>query len=259
MQDNQDDLELLKDNPVKLLMKYQQIFTMITRRYARCGYFQVSDCDDILQHVNEQLLRKVNKIQCQYDGRVLVRTYLSVICRNAIREHLRMVRKRNLINGRGNAVYEPQCVDWQNSVLFILDEFQRFEKIMHMLGSKKHKILLIMKLIYRIKVDLNDFKLYHAATLPFVTPAHLDLFNKSTTLKDKDIYRLLLPIMQQAGALINHPDTIRRWFNHKTDEIIIIMNGNPVRSYYTSDTLQILIEKYYAMVEAGTYTPVMKL
>jgi DNA-directed RNA polymerase specialized sigma24 family protein len=257
MQENQKDELLLKSDPRELLLKYQSVFELIIRRYSRFGYYPYHDCSEVLQHLNVRLYSKINTIITRFDGRVLVRTYLSAICRNFIREYVRSIRKRNMLQG-SYLVMEPSCyLPYQNAEIMIREECERFDKVMFLMGEKREKLWLLMRLIYRIKVSERELLVFNPAAFNRISQVDFYILNNSTRLKDKDIYAGILPVFQTPGNEPTHPDTLRKWFNQRIKEVILLMNGSPARSAYTEDTLQILVEKYCAMQESGSYNPLL--
>jgi len=257
MQEDQKDVMLMKSDPKKLLLKYQSVFELIIRRYSRFGYYPYQDCNEVLQYINLRLFTRVNAIIDRFDGRVLVRTYLTAICRNSIREYVRNLRKRHILQGRYYAM-EPLCSHpYLNAELLIREECERFDKVMFLLGGRREKLWLLMKLVFRIRVTEHELQLINPVAFSLIS--HVDFYqlNHNMKLKDKDVYILIFPVFRNLGGSISHPDTLRKWFNQRIREVILLMNGAPARSAYTIDTLQILVEKYCAMVETGLYVPLV--
>ncbi len=254
MQDDELDLLLLKTKPYDLLIRHQTLFSLITRKYARAGYFPFQDCNEMLQVVNEKFCLHIGRIASQYNGQVLVRTYLSAICRNIIKEYLRSMRRRSLLL-RDHMVCEPDFQVPLYARLVILDEFNRLDKIMILMGHKKHKVMLMLKLLYRIKIGWSDLLSYREDARDYISEEVMDRLNCDPNLKDKDIYTLIFPLFATGEGKISHPDTLRKWFNYKTCELIRLLNGSPPRAAYCSDTLQILLEKYCLQVSEGNYIP----
>ncbi|MFO7723050.1 MAG: hypothetical protein R6V49_07500 [Bacteroidales bacterium] len=257
MQEDQKDVMLMKSDPKKLLLKYQSVFELIIRRYSRFGYYPYQDCNEVLQHINLRLFSRVNTIMSRFDGRVLVRTYLTAICRNSIREYIRNLRKRNMLQGRYYAMEPSCCLPYQNTELLIKEEFERFDKVMFLLGGRREKLWLLMKLVFRIRVSEQELQKINPDAFSRISQVDLYTLNHNMKLKDKDIYVIIFPVFRDLGGSISHPDTLRKWFNQRIREVILLMNGSPPRSAYTIDTLQILVEKYCAMCESGMYVPLV--
>lgn len=254
MQDDQAEVLLLATQPYELLIRYQPVFEMITRKFARNGYYPFGDCSEMLQLVNEKICMHIWRISGRFDGRVLVRTYLSAICRNIIREHIRSSRHRvDLLrqNVAGESCFQLPVY----AGIIFREEFKRLDKILFLMGPSRNKMLLTMKVVYRIPVSMGDFLAFDPEARDFVSESMIEILNRDAGLKDKDVYRLIMPLFSRGENQISHPDTIRKWFNYKTMDIIRLMNGSPPRASYAYDTLQILVEKYFASVSSGEYVP----
>ena len=252
MQDDQLDVLLLKNSPYDLLLKYQPLFEMISRKYALAGYFPLEDCMEMVQIVNERFCLHIGKITRQFSGQVLVKTYLSAICRNVIKEYIRSLRRRDELL-RCHMVCEPEYQVPVYARLIMIDEFSRFDKILMLMGLKRYKLLLMMKLLYRIRVDRTDLEAYRKDAMDYISDEIINQFNTNPRLKDKDVYAMIFPLFATGEGKVSHPDTLRKWFNYKSSEIIRLLNGNPPRAAYCFDTLQILVERYFTEISAGHY------
>ncbi|MFC2128311.1 hypothetical protein ACFLRR_00400 [Bacteroidota bacterium] len=85
MDENEEDIKLLYEAPGKFIIKYQALIGFIVNSYVINGFFNKSDADDHIQTINESLLKKINKIQDQYNYKTKIKTYFSVIVRNLIK------------------------------------------------------------------------------------------------------------------------------------------------------------------------------
>ncbi len=254
MQDDKEDVLLLRENPFELLLQYQPVFELIARRYACNGFYHFTQTDEVVQHVNEKVFTKIDQIREQFDGRVLVRTYLSAVCRKIVLEYIRKKGRREaFLAGYQVELEEPPAV---YSLEYVIEEeFRRFDKVMLMFGSKRNKLWLLMKLLYRIGVDISDFERVDAGAAAMVTPEWISRFNEDSELKDREIYQLVFPFFLRFEVRLTHYDSLRKWFYLKVAHVINLMNGSPPRAAYAEDTLQILVEKYCDMVSLGGYIP----
>jgi hypothetical protein len=254
MQADKEDIQLLFERPFDLILKYQQVFLLIARKYACSGYYHFSHSEEIVQHVNERIFTKIDRIRDQFDGRVLVRTYLSAICRKIIMEYLRSAGRREVLLNEYHMVedVQPCCYPLE---FVIIEEFRRLDRIMVLFGPKRDKLWLMMKLLYRIRISFEDFAAVNPRAATMVCEDLLHRLNHDAYLKDRDIYQLVFPFFQCFEARMQRPDSLRKWFNMKISDIIKLMNGTPARASYAEDTIQILVEKYCDMVESGVYAP----
>lgn len=252
MQDDDADRMLLRKQPQELLIKYQPIFSTIVRKYAQSGYYPFEECEEMLQHLNGLLLSRIDTIFSYYDGRVLVKTYLSVICHNALKEYIRCRHRRNILLQKHLAT-EPQVCYPEEINIIIREECKRLDKVMLLMGEQKNKLWLMMKLLYRIRVEWEDLLAVNPKARAIITEDEMNRFNSDAFLKDKDIYRIIFPLVNRSDGRTTHPDTLRKWFDARCREVVALMNGSPARAAYSSDTLQYLMEKYCALVDEGIH------
>jgi len=243
MERNKKDIKLLHENPQGLILKYQSLIEFIVETYIIHGFFNRYDRDDIIQSINESLLRKIPKLQEQYNNTTRVKTYFSVIIRNNCKEILRkakieIVDVKNIENMQ-YAVNEPE------HKLVFTQEFDRLEKIFMMFYRQRFKMELCFKLLYNIPVKFKDFKNY---SIDFDKSSYLKIvkdINPGTEIRKRKIYRILLPYFNKVENKDNSEDALRKWLRFKTNEIIRLLNGDPPVSSYDEESLQILLEKYY--------------
>ncbi len=136
MDENSDDIRLLKENPKGLIVKYQSLINYIVCNYINNGFFNRYDKDDIVQNINESLLKKITKIQIQYNYKTKVKTYISVIIRNNCREIIRKV-KLEIVHHKNieNLVF---VVNEPENKLIIKQEFDKLDKIFTMFYRQRY-------------------------------------------------------------------------------------------------------------------------
>ncbi len=67
MWDNQEDINLLHNDPGGLIMKYQKIISIIVqKKLINPGYFKMCEKDDLTQTISEKLLEKIPSIKKNY-------------------------------------------------------------------------------------------------------------------------------------------------------------------------------------------------
>ncbi|MFC2132780.1 hypothetical protein ACFLRG_03180 [Bacteroidota bacterium] len=243
MDENEEDIKLLYEAPEKFIIKYQSLIGFIVNSYVINGFFNRSDADDHIQSINESLLKKINKIQDQYNYKTKIKTYFSVIVRNNCKE---IIRKTTLkfvdiekVENLSYVVSEPI-----NNIV-LKQEFDKLNKILMMFNRQRHKLELCLKLIYNIPVKFKDFKNYNSL---FEKTSYLEIMkniNPGTELRKKMIYNILAPYFNRFENKNNSGDALRKWLGFKIKEVINILNGDPPVSSYNEESFQILLEKYY--------------
>jgi RNA polymerase sigma factor (sigma-70 family) len=238
------DIDLLYENPNKLIEKYQDTIVYIINKFVQTGYIRYAYKDDFKQDVIEQLLLKIPKIKQSYNNKYQLSTYLSAIIRNICLEKLRknQVLLQNL-EGDINSV----LVIHNSSIydLAIEDEITRLETIFLLFNKQKEKLKLCLKVFFRMPVSENDIYHYLEGAQLSDTKIYVDFLNNGEALTNRDIFTILTKIINAKENKNNSADATRKWLNAKIDEIIFIMNGTPKRANYDKETFQILIENYF--------------
>lgn len=243
MNNNQNDIKLLNTNPNQLVVKYQSIIQIVINGFINAGYFRLQDRDDIVQYVNEELLKKIDKIKAQYNGKVMLKTYMSAIIRNICLGRIRKGRnyKKEIPEEYLN---ENKTEDVLNKMI-IEQEIDKVGKILSLYSKQQNKIELILKLIFRIPLVPDDFYKYNNEILYADFKQIIDIINKGLNMTNTEIFKLITPVLNKYENKKNSIDSTRRWVGMKIEELICLMNGNPPTSGYTKETFQILIEKYF--------------
>ncbi len=242
MGQNDQEIWLLLNNPGKLISLYQDLIKLIVYKYRRLGYVAERESDDLVQDVNQKLLERIEKIQDQYNGESQLRTYFSVIIRNICREEFRKNPK----------VEEPHPPDYhrlEKSVLpeetfIIKQEYERFEKVLKLLLDDRPRYILMFRYLVNLKITSQlVLNLYPELKLENVEDIMNQLIDSGKKTK-KERYENLSKVLQVLEGHSKSPESLRKWYNSRCNDCVERMNGNPPRSGYNLESLQILIEKY---------------
>ena len=249
MSDEQEDLHLIRSDPAGLLEKYQEVIAIIAGRYAASGYYPFSECDEVVQHVNERLLNRINRIQENYNGSTRVTTYLSVIIRNIVTEHLRGMQRLVVEEHKPSM----ECIGEQPTTgienLAVEEEIKRFGIVLSLFGNQKRKLELCIKLYYRLPVSKDDFFSYAKRSKKMIDELFLNFLNSPEPYPDKNLFAHITPWFNAVEGKRNLPDALRKWVTARLNELINLMNGNPPFSAHTEETIGILAEKYFCQLE----------
>jgi len=241
---NKKEIELLYKDPRSLIIAYQPVIKIIIQRYMQTGFIKVHDKDDYLQHVNEELLKRVEKIQKNFNGKAQLRTYISVIIRNIC---LELIKKNQMSH---EDITESKNIEEGSeetlSGIIIEQEFYRFQKILMLFSKQKARLELCLKILYRIPVSQKDLEAYYPGLKEKDYQKALKNIDPQKTYTDKEVYELITPFLNECEKKDNTADAVRKWTKLKIDELIELMNGNPKRANYNKETIQILLEKYYS-------------
>ncbi len=246
MTSNDREIELLKSNPNALIVEYQDIITIIVNKFVSTGGIPLSDKNEFIQIVNERLLLSSEIISKQYKGISLLKTYFSTIIRNICLEEINK-RKRHIFSELETSNHISLSEDNNAEKEFYLnDEFDRLSKILVMFNTKMFKLILCLKVIYRLPIVVDDLKNYCSKLKVNEINKLIEAVDPVKIIPEFELFQILAPYINRCDENINQADTLRRWTKRKIDEIIETINGNPPRANYDKETIQILFEKYFS-------------
>jgi len=243
---DQLSLELLRNNPEQFIRLCQPIVDICIHQYQESGRFPYGDEKDISQTVNEHLINSLESIKKQYNGRVLLRTYMGVVIKNICYQVYKKeyANKAKIIPLRpDHAVYEPDPAD-----TFLLEkELERLYTVLQLFPTERHKIYLGMKLFFKIPLLPQDVLRWK----PNIEKQHYTLLMTTFgttygTMSLGNIFKKLAPVWNVVERNRTSGPGIQRWINDRIQRIITLMNGNPPRRAYTKKLLQHLLSEEYA-------------
>ena len=240
---NQRDINLLHNNPNQLILELQELIDIIIYQFVRTGSFRFGEKQDIKQQINLELINRLATIQKQYQGKSLLRTYLAEIIRNICLGLLRSRKRGQFIFLEDNN-HIREASENINPLIFE-EEIARLKKIMDLYYRLKYKLMLCLKLRFKMIVDFEDFTRVHKNITWEEFIKFVDLIKPYAECTDKKIFTALITVFNRYENKNNTPDSLRKWITGKISEIIEILNGNPPASNYDKDTFQILFEKSY--------------
>ena len=246
---NERDLILLRTDPRALVVEYQDTIRTIVAKYIRTGMFRPADFDDVVQVVCERFLLALPVIGKQFNGSTLVRTYVSAVLRNIC---LQIVRNR-----RREGAKMPVMVDYgrdppapnqhTHTRTFVALEIAAFSAIVAQFGKDRGKLLLMLKLRYRLPIVTDDILSWCPACSRADQNMLLSAFAGDYIAKtDKEIHRILLRVAQKAEGKRLSTDHFRSWTRSRIDEILSLLNGSPPISAHTEETLRLLVEDFFS-------------
>ena len=240
---NQQDIELLNKNPHQLILNNQKLIDTIICLFIRSGQFRPEEYDEVKQQVNESLLKSISNIRNQFQGKSLFKTYLSIIIKNLCKEILRKKNKPHYIL-LDDIYVQYAHAEAINSIVFE-EEMTRLQKAIELYYKQKWKLLLCLKLKFKMPFNYNDFSNMNKG----ISKDEFDNFVQRVMpfqdSPDVVIFTALTDIINRYENKNNSPDALRKWIKSKIDELIDILNGEPPTSHYNEETFQILFEKCY--------------
>ena len=216
------------------------------KKYILAGVFKPSDFEDIVQEVYAALFAKIPAMQSQYNGMSLFKTYFSVIVRNiCMKEHaknhkeLKKIEQKEITDFIDRSQVEEKIV--------FEHQIQRFRAILSLYDRQRPKLLLCLKLHYRIPLTPEDINPWYPKCSSPDRDILLGKFGKRfDEMDDVEIYKILTPLMNKNENKTNSVDAVRKWIDTKIQEIILLLNGNPKKSNYNEDTLKTLVDDFFS-------------
>jgi len=241
---NEKDVELLHNNPHELLMRCQDIFQITLKQYVKSGMLRRSEFDDLLQMLNEELLVRIPTIRQNYNGRVLLRTYIAKLATNTCLKYYRdrpRATEKDPHNDKG--VVEADSV---TNPLAISEANDLFHTVLKLFGPRLPRLLVFLKLHFKIEVVKQDL----VAAFPNGQDADYREFLQHfggdyIHLKEIDVLGLAAPIINRMEKGYASADSYRRWLYAKVEEICTLLNGNPPTASFDHENVRILIENYF--------------
>jgi len=245
MTDNERDIILLRSDPHLLILKYQETVRIIVKKYILAGMFKACDFEDIVQEITSTLLVKIPAMQSQYNGMSLFKTYFSVIVRNiCVKEHTKYKKEVTIEQENDGSLIDRTRGDEK---ILIEEEARRFRRILSLYHHQRPKLLLCLKLHYRIPLTKDDiFAWYPGCSTQDLENLLAHFGADYEVVDDIEIFKTVTPVMNRNEKRLNSVDAVRKWTDSKIHEILRLLNGNPQRRSHNEETLKILIDDFFS-------------
>lgn len=238
-------ISLLRDDPEAFLRHCQPIIEICVHQYTASGMFPYTEAKDIMQSVNERLIKRLDSIARNYSGRVLLRTYLNVTIRNIC---LRLYEERNsaiktirIHEEHGNYSVDP------TDAIAVDEELSRLHTVLHLFNTERHKIYLGMKLYLKIPLRNEDLVNWSARLGAADKKLLISSFGGNySEMSMLGIFTTFAPVWNKIERSNARPQSIEWWANKNVNIIIKLMNGNPPRRSHSKETLQVLLSEEYS-------------
>jgi DNA-directed RNA polymerase specialized sigma24 family protein len=242
MTENDRDIELLHSKPEKLVAKHQKMIQAVAKTGLKNGWVPASEIDDAIQTISLELLGKMEAVRKNYDGRALLRTYLSQIAMNICK---RYHKTKSPIQRSAESLDSLPSRELVFDGVLIDEARDRFRAILLLYGHRLPKILLFLKLFFRIPIGSGDvLKCY-----PQCRNRDLDLLLRLfsgdySSMFDRQIMEILTPFVNKMEKSSTSPDAYRRWIALIIGEICDLLNGDPPTARFNRETVSLLFEDY---------------
>ena len=237
------DISLLRKNKNEFILQCQRIIDIVVKYFIKSGMFTYEQYDDVMQSVNEELIRRLPSIERTFDNRVLMTTYMNVVIRNiCLRIHETIEEEfeaENLLN-------EHLILNEDYSVsLHIEAEIERLKWILELYGSQKNKLIICMKIYFNIPVTKTDIiRCFNKSTAEERLNFHKQFGTNYHGTLDSENFNSLAPMVNRQENKSTSGASLLRWTLEHLTKIIGQLNGNPPRRSYTKETFKLLFEHF---------------
>lgn len=250
---------LLHHHPKVVVLIYREYISRFIAFKHRNG----ADRDDILQEILTRLMEvKIFKIQKQFDfdfkpyneeenSEELKKistfsSYLMVTVRNIYIDILRERNVRPLTSGEVQELEETadhgaEC--GMVSKVLLDEEMAKLKMILVMYHKSRPRLELCLKLKCRIVPTPEDV----LRCFPRCSAAEVERLSADfSMINDKKLFEMVVDIFNRHDGRENKSDTLRKWVNVKTDEVISHLNKTHGSKVYNTDNIADFVGFYYS-------------
>jgi RNA polymerase sigma factor (sigma-70 family) len=243
---NQQEVDLLRDNPGQFIVSYQPLIKIVVRVFVKAHYIPEREYEDVVSYINEKLLLKIERIRSQYNGISMLSTYMSTVIRNLCLEKIRESHLTLVEEPSPYLEYSAYSPANQINNIVIRQELQRLTKVIETFMNDRTRLLFCLKIMYRVPVSESEFYALDSVDKKEQLRFLWNSFNIQAIMEERDQYKRLAALFSVVDGLERSTDSIRKWVHHRLNQIIIMMNGDPKRANYTEETVQLLFERYFS-------------
>ena len=248
MNSDDDDLELLHTNPQALLPKFQKIFFAVSWVYRRSGMIKPDEQGDIVQEMNLQFLNNLETIRRNFDPAKAngagLRGYIRSLARNVCKKHYRDHPEYQPL-----PVSDPRLAVNEESItdsIMIQQTIQVFHAAVETSGERKPKLLLFLKLYYRIPIRKADLIAAYPSAKAQLQRDFLQLFGGDFgQMGEMEAFEAARATLNQLEHANTSAESYSRWINREVTDLCDILNGDPPVSSFDRHSLRVLVDNYF--------------
>lgn len=240
---------ILAKNPRALVMIYLKLISRFVQRFHQ----KREERSDLIQEILTRLLAdKIFKIQKKYNADFnklpSFTSYFMVCIRNiyidVVREGKNTVQQKNM-QPLPELETMPALAENTMDELLLEDEFEKLKAIFQLQVTNRYKIKVCLKLKYRLPLSTSDIHPCFAA----VSSQEIAMLCQDFRFtKDLKMFKTVVSVFNAHDPKVVKADTLRRWVENKTNEIIAQLNRMHQATIYNhtnfSDLLGLYFQKY---------------
>jgi DNA-directed RNA polymerase specialized sigma24 family protein len=237
---------LLNNDPGVLVMLYSHLIRIYVNKHC----FHPEKRDDDYQEIVRRILQdKIERIRSNYNfdqhGERGFSSYFMAVVRNVFIDMVKSEKthKERLVPDpdMDQRASKSGSVEWLDEVA-LHKEFNKLKFVFKLFGTKRARVVTLLKLKYRISLDKSDA----IECLPKVSSEEQTVltsdFRKVT---DGELFDTIEPIFIKHDGKGNQSGSLRRWVNLKIHEILELLNKSHNSQVYDDGVLEILLHLYY--------------
>lgn len=242
--------EILKNSPQELLTleSVQQSMKKVVLRLVSKGMLDFVDVDDVIQELNELLLKKkLADIQRNYQPEF--GQFLPYFERCVYNKSMDILTK--ISNNQLRTIEFPEAIealsDEEESMdenIFLHEELRKLGVYFSLFHDKRAKLKLLFQLYARICLIEPDFRFYCNNIPSRLLEALIESFGVPYhQLRDKEVYEEIKPLIELVENKKITSDALRKWINERAEELIGSLNKG--KYHYDKESLKNLMQFYF--------------
>ncbi len=236
---------LVKNHPDILVLLYRNLIS----NYISRKHFDKNEVEDIIQEIITRILNnKIERIKDTFDfadtQNPTFTSYFMVTIRNI---YIDIIRKEK-------AGYEKESLekyfeqaesagsDKMINALILEEEFLKLEALFKLYHRLSSKIILILKIKYKINITEKDIRNY----FPDCSSEDTDLLRSDFRQhREKVVFKKIVAVFNKYEGKKNRADSLRKWISGKVDEIRTHMNNTHISLPYNNSNISNLFILYF--------------
>ena len=241
--DDKREFKLLFFEYEKLILEYQSMIKRVVTYYCKSYNIKVEDQEDIIQDINEFLLKKKSTFQSNYKGFANPKGFFYKVIEN---ECSRLVKKYVRIKFQP-LFSKPILINAEHPehIYFIKEEISRLGCILSMFQKQRLVLELCIKISFEIPLSENDIR---NCFIGLPENILIDIIGNSKQFTCIPEYKVHLYLKKffdiVEGKKLQAQSRIRRTHNYKTEIKKQLEFGG--RGRYDNESLRFLFELYFA-------------
>ena len=238
------DITLLRDNKDEFILCCQKTVKIVVKHFIKNGLFSARHIYDIIQTVNEELIKRLPSIEKNFNGKVLMLTYMNVVIRNICLDIYNS--ERHKLNTVSLETYDHPTEESEIfRTLNVYDEVHRLIMALKLYNTQTPKIIICLKIYFRLPVTEQEInECFPLSTKKEQSSIFMLLGGIYDERLEIENFNLIAPLMNKQEGNTTTGSSLRRWTQDHLYKVITILNGKSHYRSHTKETVKTLLEHY---------------